>query len=296
MLITGNGAFNPTESELSLLLIVSQVGLIAATVLAVYLLIRMYRLGKLPTQRISQLHGDESGATATLEFMLVITPLLYIVLAVIQLSMMLNAQVHVGYAAYAAARSVSTVGFMDLPDEPEGQMLAKGEENATKWTRVERAARPGTIALSPGNASKALSVYSYIQARRIGANPEEINSLGNGGPDVLALPGQLSLMAAHRGTEVLQGNRLERAAVKATYASVATRVLIDGAGSSDDVSLSNDRVEVTVEYDFWLSIPYAGVTMRQAFAGEGFFDDYPTLTMRQSVTVPAWPKVSALDG
>lgn len=295
MLITEKGLFNATESELGLLLVASQLGLFVAVVLAGLLLSKMYRLGKSPLQRISQLHSNEKGATATLEFMLVITPLLYIVLAVIQLSMMLNAQVHVGYAAYAAARSVSTVGFIDLPDEPEGQMLASDETNAEKWRRVERAARPGTIALSPGNAEKAVSVYSFIMARRVGANPEEIGSLGDGF-DPLSLPAQLSLMAAHRGAEVLQGNRLERAAVKAAYASVATRVLIDGLDSDDAVSLSSDRVEVTVEYDFWLSIPYAGITMRQAFAGEGFFDEFPTLTMRQSVTVPVWPKVSALDG
>lgn len=295
MLMNEKGVFSATEDELGLLLVASQIGLCIAFGLLGFLLSKMYRLGNSPLRRIRQLHSDEKGATATLEFLLVLMPLLYIVLAVIQLSMMLNAQVHVGYAAYAAARSVSTVAFIDLPDEPEGQMLASSEANAEKWTRVERAARPGTIALSPGNAEKALSVYSFIMARRVGANPEEIGSLGDG-LDPLALPGQLSLMAAHRGGEILEGNRLQRAAVKAAYASVTTRVLVDGLTSSDDVSVSNGRVEVTVEYDFWLSIPYAGITMRQAFAGEGFFDDFPTLTMRQSVTVPVWPKVSALDG
>lgn len=242
-------------------------------------------------------------ASASLEFLLVFFPLLVLVLAVWQLAFMLNAQMHVGYAAYAAARSASTVVFLDLPDEPEGVLLNNAEPNAAKWQRIHRATIPATLPISPGNASSAASAYlssTLYQSLEDRSAPDfDLVDLG-------ALPGQLSVMTAHRGTAITEGNRISRAAVKALYAQAATRVLINGRDADGNQSDGNQAgntynlagvefLRVTVEYDFWLNVPYAGRMMRIAFGESGLLDNisHPTLTLRETVAINAWPQVTA---
>jgi hypothetical protein len=192
---------------------------------------------------------------------------------------------------------------MELPDEPEGVLLNSDQPNAAKWRRINRAAIPGTLPVSPGNADSATQAWlssTINQAFDEQAAPD-FNAV-----DVGALPGQLSVMTAHRGTAITEGKRIRRAAVKALYAERATRVLIngrdaygnqrDGGQAGDSYNLAGAGIlQVTVEYDFWLNVPYAGRMMRLAFGGSGLLDNitHPTLTLRETVAINGWPQVTA---
>jgi hypothetical protein len=294
---------DPTSERLEQLACLSDLGMALAVALTAAALLALVRSARGPwiLSRLHTLHANQRGLAA-LEFLLVFFPLLYIVLAVWQLAFMLNAQMHVGYAAYLAARSASTVVYMDLPDEEEGMLLNSGG-NGKKWERINRAAIPATLPISPGNAAKAAEVAAssaIIVAIEDSALPDfDV-------PDIGAVPAQISLMTAHRGTAIAEGIRMQRAGVKALYAANATRVLINGrdadgngAGggqSNNPLNLSGaDVLSVTVEYDFWLNVPYAGRMMHLAFGGNPLAGDFtePTLTLRETVAINAWPKVAA---
>jgi hypothetical protein len=273
--------------------------LIVTTALLALLLVPLRRGAR---ARLQQFKQDEH-ASASLEFLLVFFPLLVLVLAVWQLAFMINAQVHVGYAAYAAARSASTVAFSELDDEPEGILLNINEPNAEKWGRIQSAAIPGTLAISPGSAESATRAYLSTQANKlIGDGPApNFDAI-----DLANLPGQTVLLTAHRPGTLLQNNRMRRTAVKALYAQSATRVLINGRdarGNLENGNKANDpfdvsggeTLSVTVEYDFWLHVPYAGRMMYIAFGGSELTSSItePTLTLSRTVVTPAWPQLKA---
>ena len=295
MLVTGEGVISASNADLDTLLVTSQLACLLAAIVTAWVLRRLYLRGSAPRNRPSDLHRNDSGATATMDFLLVMPPLMIIVFTVVQLAMMSNAQLHVAYSAYAAARSASTIAFLDLAEESEGEILARGSAGAQKWRRISRAAIPGTLAISPGSWDNALSAYKFTQARNFSKNPEEITDFSVNA-DLLGASGQLTLLAVHRGDDFFNPQRLARGMVKAGYAGEMTRVLINGQGTDEDVDVSDGLIEVTVEYDFWLSIPYAGAALMQALDGFTFFPSYPTITLSHTVTMPTWPKVSALDG
>lgn len=275
------------------------IGACLATILSLILL--SYFSKKHQPARSRALH-DCDRASASLEFLLVFFPLLAIVLAVWQLAFMINAQLSVGYAAYAAGRSASTVAYMELPDEPLGILIgdnSNGNDNSTrKWKRINRAAIPGVIAISPGSAEKAALAYASAQVGQAISN-SALPNLPN--VDLTSLPGRVTLMTAHREDAILRGKRVARLAVKSTYATASTNVLINGSDKSvASLNLGTaETIDVTVEYDFWLNVPYAGRMMKIAFGGPisnllpipGQFQ--PTLRMRETVTVRAWPKLKA---
>lgn len=309
-MITGGAGIAATPSEalperLQALTLQHELALAAAVVtsgLALHCLLRRLPWQRCLMRQTKRLHGSEC-ASASLEFLLVFFPLLVLVLAVWQLAFMLNAQMHVGYAAYAAARSASTVVYIDLPDEPEGVLLNSNEPDAQKWQRIQRAAIPGTLAISPGNAEAAAGAYLSGEINAAAGNQAapDFDAL-----DVGAVPGQIGIMTAHRGAEILEGSRISRATVKALYAQSATRVLINGRDASGKLSTGGQAnnaydlsgaslLTVTVEYDFWLNVPYAGRMMRLAFGGNALLDDvtHPTLTLRETVVMNTWPRLSA---
>ena len=240
----------------------------------------------------ASLHRCES-ALASMEFLLVFVPLLTIVLAVWQLALMLNAQLNVAYSAYAAARGASVIAYMDLPNEPEGELLKDGE----KWAKINRAALPGVIAISPGSFSSASGAYASAQIDR--AQDASFNPALPGTDEALNMLGHATVLTLHRGDAVLSSSsRRNRAAVKSLYASLATDVRINGNNRDVAMNLSSaDTLDVTVEYDFWLNIPYAGRMMKAAFDNNNFqFSSaygYPTLKLTETVVVRAWPKKKA---
>ena len=253
---------------------------------------RLSAKGGARRQRLAALHRDQ-GALASLEFLLVLMPLMAVVLAVWQVALMINAQMNVSYAAYTAARSASVVAFMDLPNEDEGALVADGE----KWQKINRAALPALIAISPGGWQQAMGARSSAEVDN--AQDSDFSPSLPGTSDALALIPQVTVLTLHRGGAVLtSGSRTTRAGVKALYAGLASNVSINGSDRDDAINVSNDEtLTVSVEYDFWLNVPYAGRMMKAAFDNAGFqfssLIGYPTLRLSESVVVRTWPKQKA---
>lgn len=242
---------------------------------------------------------------ASLEFLLVLIPLLIIILAFIQIALMMNARLHVGYAAYAAARSASTVVYSETDNEPIGVLLNSGEENAEKWQRIERATASALLPISPGSATAAAKAYASFSASRV------IDDQSFGGVDFgidgMAAAGRLTAMVIHRAGDAWDGTRIQRSAVKSLYTDLATTVWIndrnseggmrDGSEQSGNYDLSSsDTLSVRVDYEFWLSVPYAGRAMKLAFDAAWILQSRfltPTLTISDTVVVTAWRKRKA---
>lgn len=267
--------------------------LVAAVVLVIALYAAWRASAAFGVQRKVSLHQDDS-AIASIEFLLVLLPLMSIVLVVIQLALMLNAQMNVAYSAYTAARSASTVAYMDLGGaETEGQLSIGGQ----KWQKINRAAMPGVIAISPGSLDAAGLAFTSAEIDRTqnsGFNPPL-----PGLSDVAAAASQVTLMSAHRDSAIVGSTgRLTRAGVKVAYARVATDVKINGSNREQALSLGGaETLNVTVEYNFWMNIPYAGGALKAVIDNSNFqlssAVGYPTLKITESVAVTAWPKRKA---
>jgi hypothetical protein len=271
---------------------------------------------------LGRLHRGDS-ASASIEFLLVLFPLLVIVLTVWQFAFMINARLHVGYAAYAAARSaaviipkeIGTEGSSDY--EPEGVL----NNDAAKWKRIRRAAVPGVLAISPGQLTNAGLAYKSWECklRGLGACVTELPAM-----DLEALTPRLTLMTVHKPDfytetrETLFGtasvNRLTRAGVKSLYADNATEVLINGRDHEGRQQQGNKTIEpfdltaqevvsVTVNYGFWLSVPFVGRMMEAAFegwrnplTGESIsLSLQPTRTISETVPTNLWTRKRAID-
>ena len=248
--------------------------------------------------------GPTSGI-ASLEFLMVLLPLLIIVLAFVQVSLMINAQLHVGYAAYAAGRSASTVIYEKTDNEEEGILNNAGTEGATKWTRIKRATAPALLPVSPGSATAAAKAYaSYKAGVAIDSQSWDGVAFDSSPASVV---GQLGPMVLHRGGDFYEGSRVQRGVVKSLYADVATEVWINGRNAAGedkeggqttepyDLS-SEDTLTVDVTYQFWLNVPYAGRTMKTAMDWQFAFLDsllVPTIELSETVVVSAWRKRKA---
>jgi hypothetical protein len=256
------------------------------------------RRRKSPASALRMLHRSES-ATASMEYLLVLFPFLIIVMTVWQLAFMINAQLHVGYAAYAAARSASVMIHADLQSEEEGLLKQDGQSGATKWARIRRAAVPGTIAVSPGNWQTAGGVALASSVRRGG--------LGNLGtlPDVTAIGARLTLMTVHHTKQSISaGTRFQRAIVKNVYAERMTEVLVNGRKHTEPQNLAGiDAISVTVNYVFWLHVPYVGRLLEAMFEGWKnpltgeyvLINPFPSLQLSETITMTAWPRKRAIE-
>ena len=240
------------------------------------------------------LHRCES-ATASIEFLLVLFPFMFIVMTVWQLAFMFNARLHVGYAAFAAARSASVMIPAELPGEKEGELKKRGEANAKKWERIERAAIPGTIAVSPGTFADAVGTAAFA----LGGNAGQLRV------DPIAIGPRLTLMGAHYGgLPLLSGTRPRRAAVKDAYAVQMTQVLVNGKDDRVGQDLAKvDVVAVTVNYVFWLQVPYVGRMLEAVFKGRIipgtntpiFTTPFPSMQMTETITLTSWLRKRAIE-
>lgn len=258
-----------------------------------------------PLMRIARLH-DDRDATASMEYLMVLVPFLIIVMTVWQLAFMMNAKLHVSYATFAAARSASVMIPAEFDGEAAGQLAQETGSKVSKWTRIERAARPGTIAVSPGSAEHAAGVYAAHNG---------LNAAQGGGfnapqtPDALGTASRITLMSMHMcdtpifcAPQALSGTRPLRAAVKDYYAQNMTSVRIQGADSSQAADLSShDVITVSVDYVFWLQVPWVGRIIEAGFKGflnpvtkePLFFNPYPSMTMSEQTTINVWHKKRA---
>lgn len=257
-------------------------------------------------RRMGRLISDNSGI-ASLEFLMVFIPLLIIVLALVQISLMINAQLHVGYAAFAAGRSASTVIFEKTDAEDEGILANAGDEGSSKWVRIKRATVPALLPISPGSIGSAAKAYAAFEAGAV----VDGGSFGGISFDTVpaSLAGQLGPMVIHQGTAFYSPNttRLGRGAVKALYADLATDIWIDGRNadgelkeggeSAEPLDLSDaDTMTIDVTYQFWLNVPYAGRTMKTAMDWEfALLSPFlvPTTELSETIVVSAWRKRKA---
>ena len=250
---------------------------------------------------------SNTSAIASLEFLMVLLPLFIIVLALIQISLMINAQLHVGYAAFAAGRSASTVIYEKTDAEDEGILANASDDGSTKWVRIKRATVPALLPISPGRMESAAKAYAAFEAGAV------VDGGSFGGVSFDSAPesliGQLGPMVIHRGLTFYQENttRLGRGGVKALYTDLATDVWVNGRNadgelkeggeSAEAFDLSDaDTLTVEVTYHFWLNVPYAGRTMKTAMDWEfAFLSPFlvPTTQLSETVVVSAWRKRKA---
>ena len=207
------------------------------------------------------IRDDESG-TAVLEFVLVFPYFVMILLVVMQLALMINAKLVVGYAAFAAARSATV--WIPEPTASEGANTISADRSSEKWQRILAAARIGCLPI----ASETMWPYGYVPIEG-GAIPE-IPGVGALLDRAIALP---ALTVHDLGSENLT-KRLERGAFKWLYGSSEkfTQVKIEGMNEEGMTSYGADApITVTVTHHFYLSVPYAGTAFAVAF-GEGWVD------------------------
>ena len=248
-----------------------------------------------------------TSGIASLEFLMVLLPLLIIVLALIQISLMINAQLHVGYAAFAAGRSASTVIYEKTDAEDEGVLANASNEGSTKWVRIKRATVPALLPISPGRVKSAVKAYAAFEASAV------VDGGSFGGISFDSVPesllGQLGPMVMHRGGDFYTQlpTRAERGAVKALYADLATEVWINGRNADGELKEGGESAEafdlseadtltVDVSYHLWLNVPYAGRTMKTAMDWEfAFLSPFlvPTTELSETVVVSAWRKRKA---
>jgi hypothetical protein len=248
-----------------------------------------------------------------MEYLLVLVPFLVIVMTIWQLAFMTNAQLHIGYATYAVARSASVMIPADMEGEEAGKLNKFSTSKESKWTRIRLAARPGTIAISPGSLEDAGGVYAAHNG---------INAVTGGGfngpktPDALGTFSRITLMSMHMcGTPVfcspraLEGTRALRSAVKDYYAQNMTFVRLGRSKSNmrDHTTAQQlqdaELIRVRVEYVFWLQVPWVGrviEALNKGFAnpetGEPlFYNPYPSMTLAEETAINVWIKRRAIE-
>ena len=264
-----------------------------------------FAVGEVPARFTADALHRCRSATASMEFLLVLFPFLIMVMTVWQLAFMFNARLHVGYAAFAAARSAAVLIPAEYQGEKEGVLQREAEPNATKWKRIRRAAIPGTIAVSPGDMEAAAGTAAL--AALGGGKKVQI-----GAPDIAVLP-RLTLMGLHyyvggssgpQNTGVFSGTRPQRTLVKDLYAQQMTQVLVNGQDNKKPQSLkTSDTVTVTVNYVFWLQVPYVGRLLEAMFkgfmnpiTGEPIFrNPFPSMQITETVTMVSWRRKRSIE-
>ena len=107
--------------------------------------------------------------------------------------------------------------------------------------------------------------------------------------------------------------RLRRTAIKSTYAENSTTVYINGANHEGkdekgkthssagtgvvDLSTAN-TLEVTVEYNFWLHVPFVGRMLGAAFGTPGQLLElfpYPSMVLRETIVMKNWMRKRTTD-
>jgi hypothetical protein len=275
-----------------------------AAVLLILLVLFMVRAGRRfafvngRPVRHDTLHRCES-ATASIEFLLVLFPFLFIVMTVWQLAFMFNARLHVAYAAFTAARSASVMVPAEFQAEKEGELKSRSEANTTKWRRIQRAAIPGTLAISPGDLESAGGTMLFALG---GGRPVQFDPVGT----AVGAGSRIFLMTAHYFDPdvILRGTRPVRAGVKSWYADQMTQVLVNGEDEQKTQNLAlSDTVTVTVNYVFWLQVPYVGPMLEAIFKGRvipgtstpAFTTPFPSMLMTETVTMPSWRRKRAFE-
>jgi hypothetical protein len=218
----------------------------------------------------------EQGTTE-LEFALALPIFLVSVLVTVQVAMMVNANLVVDYAAFAAARSAAVWIPRDTGEEPRNAVApARRSGMSGKWRHIRAA---GTMACMP--ISPRISSFRFGFA----TSPGAMDLSG----DALA---QLAAKAEVQPDTGVNWLRLGADAVnKWVYAVNYTQVeLVDDDGNARTTFESNGPVTVRVTHDFEMAVPYAGPLLGSMFGDRylGWFGGY-YVPISAQYTLMVWP-------
>lgn len=199
-----------------------------------------YQLSMPKYCRIRRFEADET-ANATLDFVLTFPIFTTVVLVLVQLALLINAQLVVSYSAYAACRSA--VVWLQ-----EGERVAKA--------RAEQAAEIGCLPISPGTSNAGFSIPGAGLANALPVAPLYMHSDSGEFP-----------------------RRVLRGGSKLAYSRDATSIEIElPAGDLGP----HDPVTVSVEHQFYLSVPYGDFLFRDDGVGP---TGLPFRTIRDTYTL-----------
>jgi hypothetical protein len=219
------------------------------------------------------LRGEEE-ASAVLDYVLVLPFFTIIVLTVVQLALLVNAKLVVGYAAFAAARTAAVWIPAELGDE-EANRIGGDQKRSQKWSRILSSARIG-----------CLPIASSQMPFGLGSGGAAGDAIGVG---VGAL---MTPLLAHDLVEM--DIRVSRAGRKWLWAGAFTEVSIDGVEDSGRTFGATDPIEITVSHRFYLNVALAGSILQPLLAEDDLDRLYDTITVSDSYVLPNQGKLAGM--
>jgi len=211
--------------------------IIALTVLAA---LEWRLVAALTRARVPAVPGRRTaeGGTAVVEFAMLFPIAVMVLMIMVQLSLLMQGNVVINYAAYAAARSA----VVQIPQDYVGEGRNELAVGPAGW-KMDRIRRAAVLALTPIGG-------------RVPAEDEG-----------LAIQADLRLLYDQAGEQPRAG--LGQAfAEKFTYCNERTRILEVGPPAGNDRFEPLQAVRVVVEHDLVLSVPFA-----RAIFADGSFQD-----------------------
>lgn len=224
--------------------------------------------------RPRRLLAGEVGS-AELDFALAFPIFMALVAVTVQFALMLNAQVVVDYAAFCAARSFSV--WVGEPILGEGQNHVRGDAGSVKRARARSAASIACAPISPR--------WSVL---RVGVGP---------------MPSPVDERDFHRALQTGLVPEVDTAWLtalafdKLRYAQAHTRISLSRPTAASGAATGirpGEPIEVRVEYDLELAVPFAGGAFGRAF-GRRSFGGY-ALPLTAQYTLATWGYSEARSG
>jgi len=234
-------------------------GLAAVSAVCYYSLRILFRR----TVLVRRLRGFRLGTrgTSELEFTLALPIFLVSILTVIQLTLMIDANLMVDYAAFTAARSA--IVWIPHDAGAEGPGIVSESDTSVKRQRIARAALIGCLPISP----------------RLSDIPGFFFSPGNPAPIDPATLGRYyadGVETTRPGHDISYFRLALDVLDRWPYASEYTEVELLGMGGEPATSFPTEgTVTVRVTHRFLMQVPMAGALLGAAFGGRfGYIGPY----------------------
>lgn len=197
----------------------------------------------------------ESGS-ATIQTLLLLPGIVLVLLFFFQLTLLLHAKLVVNYASFCAVRAASVLGAERLLQlERRGTVEASGDED------LDRVRRAATISLSP--ISPVLSTtLPFLNAGPAGGSIEPLTALS--------------------ATLRFSDNLRQRERYAAAPENTTVTIHVAERDHNKNVLLTT----TTVEYHYYLAIPFVGRLMGERYPGEGLLGGYYFYAFRESYGLP----------
>jgi len=205
-------------------------------------------------------------AAATIEFVLVMPIVLFLILVLIQTALLMAGQLYVHYAAFAATRAAIVQITRDLPDNGEPANWIDPMAGSVKFDAIRHAAWLGVMPVSGRDDTDEIDASEFADALR-----EHFESLGQ------TAPRWVDTLVADRLGYAAEFTEIELFGVR----NVSDTVVYDPVNVGPYRLGAKDAVAVRLVHRFNLSVPY----VRGIFA-----DDYHETKFGRS----AYTEVAAL--